>query len=346
MKFLDISGFGHSGKSVVTDLLSEFEGYNVPHYNFEFNLLRIQGGLIDLKHAMIDNWSPVRSDAALRRFKRLVRRIGPKASVSSPSSMFYSNGMNYDEMFQGQFSELSYEYMSSLIQSSFLSEWPYQMIDDNPLKQFAQRLQVQFRLKRQFLTQVHLTSIDEETFVHRTNTYLRDLFGLIGAKSDRVMVTHNALEPFNPTTGLTLLPDSKLITVQRDPRDIYASVMASGGYTPGYETNRHWRMKVAMLGMDDIQTFCDRQLTYYNQIKSSKTNNVLMLRYEDVVLNYEEALNNIYEFLGEDSSVHSKKGKVFKPELSKKNIGLWRDMPDNKNIEVIQEMMPNYLFHS
>ncbi len=345
MCFVDISGFGHSGKGVVTDLLREFEGFQVPHYNFEFNLIRIQGGLIDLKHALVDNWSPVRSDAALRRFGRLIRRIGPKASINVPLSMFYSNGMNYDEMFKGQFSKLSYEYMDSLIQSSFISEWPYQMIDDSPSKQFVQRLKSKLKIKEQFLTKVYLTSIDEDTFVRKTNAYLRDLFGLISTKNDKVIVTHNALEPFNPITGLNLLPNSKLIVVQRDPRDIYASVIASDGYIPGYETNRHWQIKLAMLGLDDINVFCDRQLIYYNQVRKIDDPNVLRLRFEDLIVKYESTLLRIYQFLGEKSAIHINKHKYFNPDESLKNIGLWKNLKNDNNLSVIEKRMPEFLFH-
>ena len=47
MKFIDISGCGNSGNSTLSDLFKKFDGFVVPHYNFEFNLLRIQGGLLD-----------------------------------------------------------------------------------------------------------------------------------------------------------------------------------------------------------------------------------------------------------------------------------------------------------
>ena len=38
MRIIDISGFGHSGKSVVCDILKEINNFHVSEYNFEFNL--------------------------------------------------------------------------------------------------------------------------------------------------------------------------------------------------------------------------------------------------------------------------------------------------------------------
>ena len=70
-KFIDVSGLGHSGKTAVMDLLSEIEGFHLNNTVFEFNLLRLPDGIFDLKWAVYDNWSLVRSDFAIKRFKQL-----------------------------------------------------------------------------------------------------------------------------------------------------------------------------------------------------------------------------------------------------------------------------------
>lgn len=51
-RFLDLSSYGFSGKHAVINLAREFKGYHVPHFKFEFNLIRIQGGIRDLKNAL------------------------------------------------------------------------------------------------------------------------------------------------------------------------------------------------------------------------------------------------------------------------------------------------------
>jgi hypothetical protein len=71
---VDLSGFMFSGKSAVSDLLREYDGVYVPGYREEFDLLRMAGGLIDLANA-VDDWSPIRTHAALDRFERLTRRM-------------------------------------------------------------------------------------------------------------------------------------------------------------------------------------------------------------------------------------------------------------------------------
>jgi hypothetical protein len=346
MKFVDISGFGHSGKGVITDLLKEFKGYNLPNPNFEFNLLRVQGGLIDLKFALVDNWSPIRSDSAIRRFSRLVNKIGPRANILNPKSLFISNGMNYDKIFNEQFSNISYKYLDSLIDFQFEGEWPYQILDEPSFVQFIQRCQSRLRLKTHHTSKVNVTSISELGFITLTRKYLTELFNSIKCEHDEVMVTQNALEPFNPIQGLNFFENGKSIIVQRDPRDIYASLfIRNNAFIPVYETNYMWDFKINMLGANDIDQFCHRQSVYFSQTKLIESPQVLKLRYEEIVLDYQNTLKKIYNFLEIDESIHIKKGDFFNPQLSSKNIGLWKRMPDQTIISKIQSTLNPYCYY-
>lgn len=343
MKFVDISGFGHSGKGVITDILREFEGYQVPHYNFEFNLLRIQGGLIDLKHALVDNWSPIRSDASIRRFYRLINTIGPKARFSSPMSLFYSNGMNYDDYFKGKFSHLSKNYIHSLISASYFGDWPYLGIDKLPCQRFISRMRSNMRFDNS-LIDVYVS--DPEGFQTKTQKFLNDLFDTVKEEGTKVIIMHNAFEPFNPVAGINLFDNAKLVVVQRDPRDIYASTIVSeGAFIPKYETRANWKLKRNMLG-NTIDLFIERQALYFKHVNKDYDNGkVLRLQYEDVVLNYEKVLQQLYDFLGETPEIHAKKGEFFKPELSSKNVGLWKKMADQTVISRIESALKPYCYY-
>lgn len=345
MRFVDISGFGHSGKSVITDLLREFKGYQVPNYNFEFNLIRIQGGLIDLRYALIDNWSPIRSDAAIRRFLKLVKRIGPRARFSDPCSLFLSNGMNYDDYFAHAFTPISKEYIESLLAYTYIGEWPYPMIEEPTYKRFLQRLCTNLKIKNKFLQPVYVAAPND--FIEKTRAYLNKLFKTIQKNDTRVMVTLNSLEPFNPKYGIELFDDMRLIVVQRDPRDIYASsLLTEEGFNPKFETADHWKLKRDFLNVDSVDRFIERQHLYYKQVNwKEDTDKVLRLRYEDVVLNYDITLERIYQFLGEAHDVHIQKGKYFNPSLSEKNIGIWKKLKDQDAIRKIEASLGNFCFN-
>jgi hypothetical protein len=148
LKFLDISGYGHCGKGAFTDLFREFNCTNVPDSSFEFDFLRVPGGLIDLSHAMIDNWSPIRSDNAIKRFNRLVERSSTVPFFQNPYSSFISNGFNYHKYFNGIFIDTSLEYIQKLIAYQASGEWIHTEIQ--PLEYTIQRVFKKSGLKKSF----------------------------------------------------------------------------------------------------------------------------------------------------------------------------------------------------
>ena len=173
MKIIDVCGYGHSGKGVLTDFFREFENLTVHDHLFEFNLIRIQGGIIDLKHNLVDNWSPIRSDAAIRRFKNLVEKIGTKATLSNLNSLGVSTGNNYNDFFNNKFIELSNDYIDKLILNSGKKIWPYRKVEQSFMELFYSRLKNNiFKTEKEY--EFHIVS--NINFMESTRLYLHDLF--------------------------------------------------------------------------------------------------------------------------------------------------------------------------
>lgn len=345
LKYVVVSGYSMTGKTVVTDILKEFKGYNVPIHTAEFNLLRIQGGLLDLCTALYDDWSPIRSDAAIRRFKNVVLRTGTVASIRDPKSLFISNGMNYDAFFNNRFLEISEKYIQSLIDYQYKIEWPYLSIDESPIKQFQTRLERILFKKKIFWRNVYGTVSKE--FIPKTQIYLDSLFSELASESTIAFVMHNTVEPYNPIRGLNLFNNARIIIVQRDPRDVYSSnFVRNGAFVPDFEVNRHWNLKLGVTGAGNIDTFIQRQLAQFTKVNSEfDDDRVLRILFEDLVLDYELTLKKIYDFLDETPEIHIKKGEFFKPELSSRNIGLWKKMTDQTVISKIESALKPYCYY-
>ena len=103
-KLVDVSGLGHSGKTAVTDLLSEVDGVHTHHHSFEFDLLRLPDGIIDLQQSLCGHWSPSRSDFAIKRFRRLCEALN----------------VNYSGMLTSRFMEYTDEYLESQVPSMLI----------------------------------------------------------------------------------------------------------------------------------------------------------------------------------------------------------------------------------
>jgi hypothetical protein len=329
-KFLDLSGYAWTGKHAVIDLMREFKGYHVPHFTFEFCLLRIQGGILDLKTALVDDWSPVRSDAAIRRFKKLVRRVGTKSSRLDPRTWFEAIGWNYDEYFNQKFFSLSNAYVDRLVACSWSAQWPYAMTEWSAGELFLRRILRKLGRKKAFFVTQHLC--DPTDFMEATREYLGAVLSSNVSDDINTIVMHNCFEPFNPYRSLQILENSKCIVVDRDPRDNYVDqirYMQKGG--------------AAAVNLP-VSMFIQRYRLYRTIARKYQVNSdrLLRIRFEDLVLKYDATLTMIISFLGEERSIHMRPKQYFDPAVSRKNVGIWKTHGNQAEIDTIHRELSEY----
>jgi hypothetical protein len=320
--FIDLSGYAFTGKHAVIDLMREIDGYHVPHFQFEFALLRIQGGILDLEHALCGDWSPMRSDAAIRRFKKVVRRLGTRASWAHPRTWVDGVGWNYDERYHHRFFELSDRYVGQLVAFSWNAEWPFAMSEFGDLDFLVRRAARKIGFKRALEVPVHLAYTDR--FVPLTREYLRDLLTSDVVPGTRAVVMHNAFEPFNPQRSLKFFERAKAIAVDRDPRDSYV---------------QHLTFPPNAVGVRD---FITRYRINRLAVHREPHPDVLRIQFEDLVLDYDRTLARILAHLGEDRAAHVRPRQHFDPAVSRKNVGLWRNYPRQDEIRLIEESLPEH----
>lgn len=325
---LDLSGYAFTGKHAVIDLVREFEGYHVPHFTFEFCLLRIQGGILDLKTALVDDWSPIRSDAAIRRFKKLVRRVGTRNSRLNLRTWFEATGLNYDEHFNHRFFELSERYLNELVDASWKAEWPYAMAEWSAPDLFWRRVKRHLGFKSAYAVEMYLAAPGD--FIGATRRYLRDLLSSSVAPGTKTVVMHNAFEPFNPYRSLDFFDSAKCIIVDRDPRDNYVAGLS---YKP-----------IALPAAEFATRYRLYRLAAERNLRPS--DRILRIQFEDLVLRYEQTLKRILAFLGEDRSVHVRPLQYFDPAVSAKNVGIWKAHSDQAAIEHIRKALPEDRYKS
>lgn len=340
LRYLDLSGYAFTGKHAVIDLMREFSGYTVAHFQFEFNLLRIQGGIRDLETALVDDWSPIRSDAAIRRFRRLTDRMAARNSWARPLTWFRAVGWNYDDYFKGQFSVATERYIKSLVQARWRTEWPYPAGEIGALELFGRKLLAQLRIKGAFDFDYALAAPGD--FIERTREYLDALLQAFAAPDSHSVVMNNTFEPFNPMRAMSYFHDARSIIVDRDPRDVYVAqqtyVKPGSGAAPA-----PYRSVAASA---DIFS---RRFQLMRKVAAESNDDprrVLRLRFEDLVLRYDETLARILPFLGETKANHVMARQYFQPERSARNIGLWRTFSDQAAIRLITRELPEFCVES
>lgn len=336
LRYLDLSGYAFTGKSAVIDLIREFDGYTVAPFQFEFNLLRIQDGIRDLETALVDDWSPIRSDAAIRRFRRLTGRLAAKNTWTRPATWFQAVGWNYDAIFNGQFSPATERYWRSLVDASWRTEWPYPAGAMGSVELFGRKLLRQLRVESAFDFDYSLAAPPD--FLERTREYLATLMAAFAQPGAHTVAMHNTFEPFNPARALRYFADARSIIVDRDPRDVY---VAQHSYVP---PGSHARPASYRPVAVSPEIFC-RRFRLMRRMAARAADvpgRILRLQFEDVVLRYEATRARIMAFLGETTASHKRAREYFRPEQSAKNIGLWRSFPDAAAIAYITRELPEF----
>lgn len=310
MKVIDLSGYMFSGKSAISDILREFNGVHVPNYLEEFDLLRMPGGLIDLKNAVMD-WSPVRTYAAINRFDKLVDTLA--LSPKFPQKLF-KTGYGYNKRYPSIL-QLKDQFLNSIMALQWQTPWPYADIDDGPIETFSRKalgkLSV-IKTRKYFL-------VDREKFMPAAVKFIQGLLAVEVNIQPNIFVTHNALEPFSPGNNIDLLGNNALcIVVDRDPRDIYATAISSH---VGFNENVNFNSRIA--GAHNIDVFITRYLIYRRNIDDTN-DRVLRLNFQDLILDYDNSLKKICKFTGIPLGDQVQKKLHFNPEKSKKNLNIWK----------------------
>ncbi|MDC1416922.1 sulfotransferase [Flavobacteriaceae bacterium] len=341
-KFIDVSGYGHSGKSAVSEFLKDFDDVFSLPTQVEFELFRVPGGLLDLYFSIYYNWNLIRSSKSLTNFRKLILRIGTVQNKLKPWTLWNASGHGYEQFFNNKFIETSEDYIDSLIVFKQKSYWPYDNLNNS--KWSLLKNKVINKLKNKVLTSdIYFT--DKNQFLEKTSNYIHNLFNEVGNTDNSHIVLNNAFEPFNPSIALSMLENSCSIIVDRDPRDIYASMINSNEvFVPKFEKYKNLNdEKKKMISFNDINQFIERFRTLKNNVYNEDNSKVLRIKYEDFILKHDETSRLIFNHIGL-TNFSKNKNSLFNVHDSKKNIGLWKKYRDLPEIIQIETQLANYCY--
>ena len=319
--------FGSTGSSTVTDYLSEFDTVQVLDH-VEFTWLTCVDGIIDLDYHLNN---PINRTAdsiyAIDRFKKLVdiNERKYKRSGRIDPKLFRRSA----EKFIEEITQLKWEWYlphpKSFFRTYFINAFlKYRIIP---------RIEVWKgrRISCWPMEEVSF-SVKPQNFEQAARSHVRDLLEAMGADFDRPVVLDQLMSATNPQLCFKYLDDPYAIVVDRDPRDIYIF------------------SNTKLIG---LQHFMPNQpvedfVKYYRLLRDNQPykkphERVLLLRFEDMVYNYENTTKQIRDFLHLPDNPNPK--SVFDPALSMANTQLWKRFPQyQEDIEYIERELPEYLF--
>lgn len=338
MKLITTASYYGSGSSAITDLLSEYDNVKSLGSGFECRIAHDMFGISDLEYYLVENYHRHNSSTAINKFLRLMDIYGLNNVIRLE---------NYPSVFGEEFKQSVDEYIKDLTVSIYNGGSHIDIYEKSDfqiaLLKFRNRLYKKVNkpqygildtswehkkmapLEKARYDVKSYISFPKENFISYTKKFTSNLFKKFN-DNDYLMV--DQLIPVTNTMRYTRYFDEvKVICVDRDPRDIY------------YCEKNFWKGGVVPT---DPKKFVDWYLATREHKKYEQDDACIVLRieFEDLIFNYEETVKKIENFLGLDNKHHVAPKSRFNPDISSKNVGLWKnDKDEYNNIDYITRMI-------
>ena len=320
-----VSGYGASGSSPLVALLRECDGYG--YMPVEFRLIKDPYGILALESALVDNWDVLPSDNAIKDFLWIAEQL------DRTPSRFSLGGMQYGRLLDQQFMQLTREYIQNLVNYeyeghwfffNFKTTWPTYM-----WRKLKKKLGIGFKPQTMYFSKP-----SREEFIAATTAYLGALFDRLRARTGaRTVILNQAVPVFKPTRALDYLANTRLIIVDRDPRDSYVDMI-----------NRKLLIGRDLAQDTDASKFIMWHRSLHDAAHEFEDSRILRIRFEDLALQYEATVKRVLEFLHEDESIHRHKKQHLDPSAAATKIGLWKEHANQNAIDQIYHDLREYCY--
>ena len=329
------TGYMASGSSVVTDLISEFDGYDAAEGTFEYVFLHCPNGVFDLEDKLLVGNNAVRSDEALHTFYDVMKQLYDKK--------YWWVG-HYKDIIGEVFLEYTKDYIESLTQYRPKFFWYYQ--ENTNAKMFFQLLFNKF-VKLITLNKVQtkkplthpnmwVSYVKPEEFYEKTKVYISRILEQLGA-NEKNIILDQLLLPFNLHRFDNYFDDNvEVFVVERDPRDMF--LMNKYVYSKRNEMVPY---------PTDVYEFCECYKNLREMEKACDSKHVHRFKFEDFIYKYDETIERVRGILGKDGTLPEHVGKKtkFVPERSINNTQVFYNRSEYaEETKIIEEMLYDYLY--
>lgn len=324
MKYILVLGYGWSGSSAVVDLLKEYESvYQIP---VEFRLIKDPGGLMDLRYNIVDRWDPLNVDIAIKRFIWHNDKLNRKAK-----KIPFRYGLNYSVDLGDDFANASSTFLNDICSNNYYGDWFYFYYDKNTRDWLSEGVKARL-LKKDSNQLMYYSNVTGEEFDKYSKKYINSIFENHRNNKEYVILDQ-AVPSQDPLQAEHYFDDYKIIIVDRDPRDNYCDLVNNGGLV-GPELEQD----------NGVSFFRNWFLEYRKNLKNAlKSDSIRYVKFEDLVYEYDKLTKEIEKFVGLNPEDHLHKREFFNPDISKKNIGIWKKYKDQQKMDEIKRTIPEFL---
>lgn len=333
-RVLVTTGYMGSGSSAATDLISEFKNVNNKHADFEYVFLHCPNGVFDLEDKLLIGNNSIRSDEAIHSFLKEMKDLY--------NLRFWWPGY-YKKIIGNNFYDEVLKYVDSLVDFESNNYWYYQ---EKPTKSMQFKTLINYATKRILrkkciikkqlrYNKMLLSYKTKEEFYKQTKIFINKILNMIDNTNQDILLDQLLL-PQNIKRMDNYFDEDeiKVIVVERDPRDVFI-------------LNKYaWAKK----GIDvpysfDVKKFCIQYKNIRRMEQKTNNKNVLRLKFEDLVYDYDRQEKKIAKFLGCKLEDHVNKFKRFDPKISIRNTQVFRSNKEyEKECKYIEKELKEYLY--
>lgn len=317
------AGYGSVGSSALLDFLKQYDDIQI--IPFELRIIHGADGIEDLKYYLTQNRDRISCNAAINRFQYLM--LKSRAGCKLRRIV----GTQYDDI------------INKYVRQITIAEWKGQSNYDplgigdystnDVLRWFQKKI---LAVLRKINKDWHLpyktryySIFSGEEFDSITKKFIVELLTNAGIDMSKNIVLDQMMSATNPKFGSEFFDDIKIISVDRDPRDNYMAAQLK-------------KYPNAFMPATDVVSY----VNYYREsrLHTIRENDVLYIKYEDLIYKYDETTQKIMNFLGM-AERPQKEFYFFDPDISVKYTNMIRRKPEcQKEIQYIEENLKEYLY--
>lgn len=311
------TGYMNSGSSAITDLLSELENYSNIGKSQEFIFMHCPDGILELEKNLLNPVSHLISKECLKRFRDMMLKL---YDLEGWWPSYYKTYISE------HFMDYVDEYINELVDHKFDGFW---YMDEIPVKR-SLYIRIKNKLnKTKKVNEMYLAYPSEEKFYIESKKFINKIINSLNKDNKENIIIDQLLLPYNLDALERYFDDSKMIIVERDPRDVFILNKKSYSTVPFPK---------------DALEFTKVYKNMRKMAGNKTTDKILRVKFEDLVYKYEETLEIIYKFLNVDSKKHINKKTKFVPEKSINNTQLFRIYENKEEMKIIEQELKEYLY--
>lgn len=325
MQLINVTGYQYSGKGAYLNLLRNCKSIGFLPKGMEFELFRINDGLIDLRKTLVEDWSVQRVDISIHKFLKLCKILSnERASFKNPSLFFKPYGHAYSKHFPN-FEKITKKFLNQITSHTIKQYWPFYQFYEGGLQSFIKKIiSNTVNIKYRNMNNVQYSILDQKKIDDIIFDYILSIFK---SSKKKYFIIDNGFDSSLVLKYSRIYPQIKHIIVDRDPRDIYVDFV------------------IKNFNQQPIDhSFTKNFINTYNFIKSKvrkiDSKNVLKVTFEQLYYEPHEKANELMNFLNINYKKENFK-KIFNSFNLNGSTELWKEYPHKSEIKIIEKYLNN-----